>query len=273
MLVGTFDTVMDIIVVIEWFGDDSIWWGLPAFILACIFLPGMYFVTIGLFTCIDDDCDCSSAGLSHSQMIVVTVGAMLGLSNFFFGALVMYDTSAINLEGFNVSRVLEIFIEAAPAGGVQLYHAIKNGTYDFGTSTMSIIASLISISLGMEETVGKYLPTLDRILIFFYSLCNFIFRVSSISIFISRHKWSEYTLVPSIFLVEWIIFYSNSIYSNGGLDYCLQGFAFRNIKNLVTAIKNYTSLSFPHNVFSNTYGCFFWTPILPTMGIKSICVC
>ena len=110
-----------------------------------------------------------------------------------------------------------MFIEAAPAGGAQLYYAVNSEEYNWGASTISILASIFSISFGMEELVGKYLGTWDRLVLFLYSFLNFCFRVASIAIFVRHFKWAEYTLVPSIYAFEVALFstYAAIEYDNG----------------------------------------------------------
>jgi len=203
MLIGTSDTAMDIVVVTQWYSDPDIWWGFPTVIVSCIVIPALFTFSLfyGQWTLLISE---------PKWLFFVVFASFIGFSNFAFGIywLAHPEDTFSNNRIFRLSRVMEIFIEAAPAGAIQLYVLIKDGIYELNVNTMSICASIFSISFGLEEALAQSFPLFDRLCILLFSLFDFLFRVSSTSIFLNEFPDAHWILVPVIYIFEVIVIFS-----------------------------------------------------------------
>ena len=165
------------IVVVEWFEDDSIWDAFPITILICIAFPG--FISYAFL---------SQYLQSHSCLaqLIIFFLCLIGFGSSISTILTWNDVNGENLRDYQFIRMVEIFIESAPAGALQIYIFIKEGTYNFNVNTISIIGSILSLCVGIEEAIGKHLPLHDRIIFSIFSLSDFLFRTVSMSFFMPK---------------------------------------------------------------------------------------
>ena len=111
---------------------------------------------------------------------------------------------------FNIGRLIEIFVEAAPGGGLQLFYLIDNEelTEYASINFISVVFSVISIGVAMEESVGKMISKISRVMLWLFAVTDFVFRVSSISFLFQASPITAYCCIFVLYLFElypWIL--------------------------------------------------------------------
>jgi len=210
-IVGTLDTGFDWAVLIDWYSKGDSWL-LASSLLGSILMSGVLFTICALFELfggeIPDEIDVQPSEQLRRWKHVLLLPFLLGFGNIIVSSMVIFPEE-IDLGlyyQFQLGRTFEIFVEAAPGGGLQLYDLIMSGTLGDWTklSSYSIIISIISIAFGTEEAVGQALPSIDRVLLYLFSAADFIFRISSISYFLKSYPSMKPYLLPAIVMYEMI---------------------------------------------------------------------
>jgi len=209
-IICLFDTIMDMIVVVEWFQDDSVWDAIPITILICILLPGIFSALIST------DYLETTSNFSIAKIFAFFF-CLIGFGSFVITVVTWNDLNGEKLGNYHMVRMFEIFVESAPAGALQIYILLKEGTYDFNLNIISIIGSILSLCIGMEEAIGKHLPLFDRIIFAISTLSDFLFRVVTMSFFMKQFALAQWTVVPCIYAFEFFIL-AKSYHENDPLD-------------------------------------------------------